>query len=243
VTDFDDPLTRYRARLNAAGLGEWADTLCEAALPGIRLVAAKRIVAAATGVSRLGGSADLPADVPWPTDDDGAPLSFIAQLDLRQMAAHDVQGLLPRGGMLSFFYAAIGLSPEAELTFTPWESSTLDGLGMTRGELDAYADVLPSGDGAAHRLLGHPDPLQGDMQLECQLVPHGLYCGDASGSRDPRAARLRPGAADWRLLLQVDSQDETGMMWGDVGRLYYWIRREDLAVGDWDGTWLILQCC
>lgn len=32
------------------------------------------------------------------------------------------------------------------------------------------------------------------------------------------------------------------MMWGDVGRLYYWIRREDLAQRRFDKVWLVLQC-
>jgi uncharacterized protein YwqG len=80
------------------------------------------------------------------------------------------------------------------------------------------------------------------MQLECQLVTHGLYCGDATGYRDPRAETLRPGAADWRLLLQIDSDEHAGMMWGDVGRIYYWMREEDLAAAAWDTAWLILQC-
>jgi len=32
------------------------------------------------------------------------------------------------------------------------------------------------------------------------------------------------------------------MTWGDVGRLYYWITREDLIAGNWELSWLILQC-
>lgn len=107
-------------------------------------------------------------------------------------------------------------SADPELTFVPWESFAAESLAMAREEFRVYADVLPSGDPTIQRLLGHPDPVQGDMQLECQLAANGVYCGDASSSRDPRTARLRPGAADWRLLLQVDSQHETGMMWGDV---------------------------
>lgn len=99
-------LARYRAQLEASDLGQWADALCDAALPSIRLVIDGQIDATAAGVSRLGGSPDLPPDAPWPAEDDGTPLSFIAQLDMRQMAAHDVQGILPRAGLLSFFYAA-----------------------------------------------------------------------------------------------------------------------------------------
>ena len=150
----------------------------------------------------------------------------------------EAPGAVPAEGR----FAATGLSADRELTFVPWESFTAESLAMTCEEIRVYARVLPSDDPVIHRLLGHPDPVQGDMQLECQLVANGVYCGDASGYRDPRAARLRPGAADWRLLLQVDSQDDAGMMWGDVGRLYYWIRQEDLTAGRWDRTWLILQC-
>ncbi len=93
-----------------------------------------------------------------------------------------------------------------------------------------------------HQLLGHPAPIQNEMRLECQLVSHGLYCGDARGGRDPRAKELAPGAADWRLLLQVDTDDDAGMMWGDCGRLYFWIREDDLRDCAFENAWMILQC-
>jgi hypothetical protein len=80
-------------------------------------------------------------------------------------------------------FAAAGLSADVELTFVPWESFAAESLGVSREEIRAYARVLPSGDGPIHWLLGHPDPVQGDMQLECQLAANGLYCGDASGYR------------------------------------------------------------
>jgi uncharacterized protein YwqG len=31
-------------------------------------------------------------------------------------------------------------------------------------------------------------------------------------------------------------------MWGDLGRLYYWIRLQDLARADFSGVWMVLQC-
>ena len=94
-----------------------------------------------------------------------------------------------------------------------------------------------------HHLLGYPEIIQSDMKLEVQLVTHGLYVGDGSGFRVARAAELRAGAREWTLLLQIDSDDGCpGWMWGDVGRLYFWIRRQDLAARRFSNAWMILQC-
>jgi uncharacterized protein YwqG len=104
---------------------------------------------------------------------------------------------------------------------------------------------LQSDDGdfeAMHRLLGHPQTIQNDMRLECELASQGLSCGDPSGFNDPRAKALQAGAKDWRLLLQVDSEDAPGWMWGDCGRIYYWMREEDMRQRRWDAAWLVLQC-
>jgi uncharacterized protein YwqG len=53
---------------------------------------------------------------------------------------------------------------------------------------------------------------------------------------------LEKGAQDWILLLQVDSDDDAQMMWGDAGMLYFWIRRQDLAQAAFGKAWCILQC-
>jgi uncharacterized protein YwqG len=31
-------------------------------------------------------------------------------------------------------------------------------------------------------------------------------------------------------------------MFGDVGKIYYWIREDDLEKHDFDRVWLVLQC-
>lgn len=95
--------------------------------------------------------------------------------------------------------------------------------------------------GVTHRLLGHADAIQGDMQLECQLASHGVDCGGVPDEHDPRVARLAAGAADWQLLLQIDSEPLASMTWGDVGRLYWWLRAEDLRARRWEAAWLVLQ--
>jgi uncharacterized protein YwqG len=137
-------------------------------------------------------------------------------------------------------------SPRPELTIPPWESSTVDGWALSKEERERYFDLqdwLGLGEGpSVHRLLGHPDPIQGDMQLECQLVTNGLYCGDSTGYDDPRRTALQSGARDWRLLLQVDSDAELGSEWGDSGRVCFWILEHDLAACRFDRTWHIMQC-
>jgi uncharacterized protein YwqG len=114
---------------------------------------------------------------------------------------------------------------------------------------DDYCDVCRqlmcalSDDGPIHRCGGHPQEIQGDMRLECQLVANGLYCGDSSGYQDPRRFLLEEGAGDWDLLLQVDSDEKRlGWMWGDAGRVYFWARRQDIEAADFNGSWAVLQC-
>jgi uncharacterized protein YwqG len=118
------------------------------------------------------------------------------------------------------------------------------GIALTENQRLIYTGLLER-IAAAHggcKLGGYPNAIQGDMPLECQLVTHGLYCGDGSGYADPRRRELEKGAKEWGLLLQIDSCDEIGMMWGDAGMLYYWMRDADLKARKWGAAWLISQC-
>ena len=80
------------------------------------------------------------------------------------------------------------------------------------------------------------------MEDECQLASHGIYVGDAEGHKDPRAPSLKAGAKDWKLLLQLDTDDDIGWMWGDVGTLYFWVREQDAQAGDFSRVWMVFQC-
>ena len=84
--------------------------------------------------------------------------------------------------------------------------------------------------------------MQNPMELECELATNGINAGGPEGYADPRVAKLRQSAADWRLLLQLDSDDDLNWMWGDVGRLYVWCRESDIAARRFERCWTILQC-
>jgi uncharacterized protein YwqG len=141
--------------------------------------------------------------------------------------------------------------PEKYLTFTTLSSypdlydSRIKALKLSDPQFDAYCELrdgIFSGQ-PAHHLFGYPSPVQGnDMDLECQLASNGLYLGDATGYNDPRAKTLEAGRKDWVLLLQLDTDDDANMMWGDMGMLYFYIKQDDLAAKRFDRCWMILQC-
>ncbi len=112
---------------------------------------------------------------------------------------------------------------------------------------DAYRELcekrIHAGGPTNHHLLGYPQVLQNPMELECQLASNGVFCGTPAGFQSEQGQALAGGADDWQLLLQVDSDDEgPGWMWGDLGRLYYWVKRQDLASLRFQDAWLVLQC-
>lgn len=129
----------------------------------------------------------------------------------------------------------------------PWESGAIGDLRLGGEQLEAYQNLLErlmdDQEWATRCLLGgYPDQIQGEMTLECAMVAAGLYCGDDKAYQDPRMPELRRRAREWRLLLQVASLDEAGMMWGDAGCLYYWIHEDDLRARRFERAWMILQC-
>lgn len=94
-----------------------------------------------------------------------------------------------------------------------------------------------------HRLLGHPDLIQNDLHLDCQLASHGLNCSDGSAYDAPERAIYEPGARNWQLLLQIDSDENAGMLWGDCGMLYFMIPTDELERQNFSAVWMIFQCC
>ncbi|MHB0999013.1 MAG: YwqG family protein [Armatimonadota bacterium] len=134
-----------------------------------------------------------------------------------------------------------------ELSLPPSESHDIHILDMSIKEISAYQDILLSTydnheTNVYHRLLGHPDIIQDDMQTECQLNSNGINSGDASSMKDPHTVSLIRRSSDWRLLLQVDSDEDIGMMWGDAGSIYFWLPKDAFKSRDFDKTWVMLQC-
>lgn len=95
------------------------------------------------------------------------------------------------------------------------------------------------------KFLGYADLIQGGMLLECEKVTNGIYCGSSSEIEPLKQKQLQENCGQWQLLFQLDSVIKDGfeLMFGDCGRIYYYIKKDDLRNCRFDDCWLILQCC
>jgi uncharacterized protein YwqG len=130
----------------------------------------------------------------------------------------------------------------AELTLPPGGSPEVETLDLNAEEKDRYFSLII--DDTVNRLLGYPAELQGDIRWEAQLASNGVYLGSGPvDTRNPKISRLLPGVSEWRLLFQMDDDNEGGAAWfgGAGGRLYYSIRQDDLRARDFDHIWASFQ--
>lgn len=102
-------------------------------------------------------------------------------------------------------------------------------------------DLLPA-DHDGHQIGGHPEQIQGDMPESCSLVTKGIYLGRPPNLSVGEEKRLLADSHEWRLLLQLASDDDLEWMWGDAGNLYWWIKEGDLRSLNFEDTWFQFQC-
>ena len=146
-------------------------------------------------------------------------------------------------------YAECGLEISLEDSLPGLESPLGKSLGLASGPAtDAYEALqlaLAGGEDqtgkryvhhAIHRVLGWPDAVQADPLWESESAVTPLKPGGAE-----RSAKVARGVADWVLLLQVDSDNHPNTEFGDMGRVYFSIRKQDLAARAFDETWCVLQ--
>lgn len=97
------------------------------------------------------------------------------------------------------------------------------------------------------KLLGHPELIQGEYWEECEGVARkNIYYGSAPikyGSDEVKKS-IKENAKDWILLMQMSELEigDYGLYFGDSGKIYFNIRKEDLKNKNFDNVWLILQC-
>jgi len=136
----------------------------------------------------------------------------------------------------------LNLSPDEYKRFCKFSGEWIDGMGEPR---------------SLHRVGGYPNYVQHDPKFEAHLRSAGLWAGiweklpgvsarehfvESNRRFEEAKGRWKPESSAWEVLLQVDPEENAGMMWGDTGRLYFLIRREDLEGRRFEKTWMVWDC-
>ena len=208
------------------------------------------------GASKFGGAPDVAAGFEWPKWNE-KPLGFLAQISLEEVAPFDVEGLLPASGLLSFFYGMqdgedwpysnedeggwrVYHFPQTNLTRLPWPEELHDLISLRSAAInfeplwsytswfDFAPDILSEFSPeeydaiyqlekswkkafpAKHQMLGHPNLIQDDPRYAVAINMN------------------RGTTKDWRLLLQVDTDDEINFDFCCCGRVWFVIHQDDL---------------
>lgn len=118
------------------------------------------------------------------------------------------------------------------------DSPELEALDLDHDDLDAYYDIigeLEEEHRPLHQFFGYPNQDQStDMPAQAAELASQAFPDPPPPSR--------PDGDEWLMLLQIDSDEEAGFMWGDLGRLHFWIRRDDLRLRRFERTWMFLLC-
>jgi hypothetical protein len=191
-----------------------------------------------------------PFDLPWGEEDQTRMRAIFTEVLVERLERRrsplefdtpDARELMPRG----FVFKPRALRPTAWLLPPPLGSREL--LRLKAEEPGAWAyetsvssaygqfwkDVFgrqphvfgPTGE-TIHQVGGVAFSVQEPVEAECAKM-----AGDVAEQAD-----------NWQLVLQIDSDIDVGMEWGDVGRLYLCARKPDLAARRFDQCWMTTQC-
>ncbi|MCD4657108.1 MAG: DUF1963 domain-containing protein [Planctomycetes bacterium] len=132
------------------------------------------------------------------------------------------------------------------LTFPDWTDERILSLGFNEQQNEDYSNLTYNlfQEQPKHQLFGYPEVLQNNtLELECDIFTNGLTWDDYYKLTELKQKQMEDKSrSEWVLLLQLDSDDDVGFMWGDCGLLYFWIKKDDLKSGNFDNIWLILIC-
>ncbi len=145
-------------------------------------------------------------------------------------------------------FPELGISAKSERSYQSYADFLVqrDPCHLQWEEFESVEKILGIKEpGARSKLLGWADPIQGNMTCECELVSRGYDLGGGWDNVKPQDRQEAEQWAnrDWVLLFQLDSVLKGyELVLGDGGRIYFYIRRDDLKARNFDNMWLILQC-
>lgn len=179
-----------------------------------------------------------------PKDKGCARVFLVSEFD-GELAEMDFPADLPE----HFRFPEMGISAKTEQSYQSYEDFLLqhDPCRLQWEEYEGVAKILSINPPAAGcKLLGWADPIQGNMTRQCELVAsRGYFLGDGWNGVKPQDRQEAEQWAnrDWQLLFQLNSSlSGFKLNLGDEGRLFFYIRKEDLQARNFDNVWLVLQC-
>lgn len=105
--------------------------------PAIALGSSSQKEKMPSGASKLGGSPDTPPGFEWPHSE-GQPLSFVAQVNLEDLAPFDLEGQLPPSGLLSFWmHERLGIHQK----FAAWRVLHFQGQKWQKAPVPQHDDL------------------------------------------------------------------------------------------------------
>ena len=179
------------------------------------------------GASKLFGAPDIYDGFEWPTievDGEEYDLSFVGQINLAEATKFDKDGILPKNGMLYFFY---------DLDEMPHDPSDANACRVIYHESDddlhAISYVDEDGEDMSFR----------EMKVEFECVEAGFLADDSETHLLLGEPSIDNGfwyecIDGWQMLFQLDSMetDDICINFTDEGLLCFYIDKEKLLVKD-----------
>ena len=89
------------------------------------------------------------------------------------------------------------------------------------------------------KLLGHPNIIQNPMEADCEMALREK--SSLTGNKIISDEERKQSYEDWKLLFQLDSIEELDFLWVDLGKIYFWIKEEDLKNKNFEKAWFQVQ--
>lgn len=184
-----------------------------------------------TGTSKLFGTPDIFEGFVWPTilvNDEEYKLTFIGQINLKEVNKYDKEGLLPKTGMLYFFY---------DLDEMPFDPNDLNACKVIYHESDINLKPITNFD---------ENCLFKEIALKFKKVKNGFLSKNEEthlllGTPSLEFELFSEFEDEWQMLFQLDSieNDEFCINFSGDGMLYFYIEKEKLKNRDFSNVRII----
>lgn len=207
--------------------------------------------------SKLGGCPYLESREQYPIGKNGKPMMFFAQINLAEMP---LLPDFPQEGLLQFYVEndeCYGLDGACIVKYIPEYKKDEKSLVKENPYSDGYEENLPFTDDCKiafvqeEKFVGTTCPefeqKFGDVSEKEMDILYKICNADESRIGGyPYFVQSAPAyynSSEYTLLLQLDVDDTSGLMFGDSGNCMFIISRKDLLARDFSKVEYDWQCC